>query len=99
MLHNTRRILRENPRMKREYKFAQENGVELDTILEDEIDYKKTRHHKRKASLGPTKAEQREYQEELQEELAKSEIVCDCEEFEELYRREIACDCEEFFEE
>lgn len=88
MLHNIRRILRENPRMKREYKFVQENGIELDTILEDEIDYKKTRHHKRKASLVPTKAEQREYQLELQEELAKSEIVCDCEEFEQSYDRD-----------
>ena len=88
MLHNIRRIIRENPRMKREYKFAQENGIELDTILEDEIDYKKTRHYKRKASLVPTKAEQREYQEELQEELAKSEIVCDCEEFERSYDRD-----------
>ncbi len=88
MLHNTRRILRENPRMKRGYKFAQENGIELDTILEDEIDYKKTRHHKRKAYLVPTKAEQREYQEELQEELQKIEIVCDCEEFEAQYDRE-----------
>jgi deoxyribodipyrimidine photolyase-like uncharacterized protein len=74
--------------MKRGYKFAQENGIELDTILEDEIDYKKTRHHKRKVIMVPTKAEQREYQDELQEELQKIEIVCDCEEFEELYDRQ-----------
>lgn len=81
LLHNTRRILRENPNLKRACEKLQKENMEMELVLEAENGYKKSRHYKRAVHAIPTKAERKIYAAELEEELyGNGEIVVPCDE-------------------